>query len=189
MTKEPSTERNLSISRLFAGTKRPVAVAVSQLAPHVRRIRSRWLKLLKERFKMDHASLRALSDLRMETQYENLKSGDFNAYASALEGQGRLFEKSHNPIELGVAAMVCYFEACEPYLELEGPNPPVAALARFTWVSQLFLIHGFTMEHQQRRQELEQRLRKAEQHSRPLSAHAANPQAQTGRRIARELHD
>jgi len=189
MTKEPTAERNLSISRLFAGTKRPVALAVSQLAPHVRRIRSRWLKLLKERFKMDRESLRALSNLRMETQYENLRCGDFNAYASALEAQGRLFEKSHVPIELGIAAVVCYFEACEPHLELDGPHPPVAALARFTWVSQLFLIQGFTMEGQQRRQELEQPLRKAEQHPLPLPAHAAGPQEQTGRRIARDLHE
>jgi signal transduction histidine kinase len=189
MTKEPAAERTLSITRLFAGTKRPVFVAVSELVPHVHRIRSQWIKLLKERFKMDRVFVRTLSKLNLETQYENLGCGDFNAYASALELQGRLFENRSVTIELAVAAMVCYFEACQPYLSSGRSKESVGALLRFTWASQLVLIQGFTMQYNQRRQELEQRLQESERHFRRFSIHVVGLYEQTGRRIARDLHD
>ncbi len=179
----------LSITPLFAGTKRPVSAAVSTLTPHVRQIHSQWVKLLKERFKLDAISLRVLSGLKLETQYENLRVGDFNAYAATLERQGRLFENRSISIELGVAALVCYFEVCLPYLPLQGPKAPVSAFARFIWASQLAMMRGFSEQYQERRQQLEQSLRESEQHFRRFSVHVVGLYEQTGRRIARDLHD
>jgi len=138
---------------------------------------------------MEPIFLRALSKLELETQYKNLRCGDFNSYASALELQGRLFESRSVAIELAVAAMVCYFEVCQLYLSAGRTKESIAALSQFISASQLVLIQGFTMQYQQRRQELEQRLQESEQHFRRFSIHVVGLYEQTGRRIARDLHD
>jgi signal transduction histidine kinase len=106
-----------------------------------------------------------------------------------MEAQGELLDQRSIPMDEAISALSLYFEACLPFLTQSRKHLPVAALIRFVSISQYLVVVGFLNHRQTKWNELEQRLLDAEQRLRRFSVHLVNVYEQTGRRIARDLHD
>jgi len=178
-----------TIQRLFAGIERPATVVIEMLLPHFHNIRVSWKSMLKERLQMKPSEIRMMSDLSIETHYEVLRAGDFKTFSALMEAQGELFDSRSVPMDHAISALSLYFEACLPFLTPTPKQLPVAALIRFISISQYLVVVGFLNHRQTKWNELEQRLLDAEQRLRRFSVHLVSVYEQTGRRIARDLHD
>lgn len=178
----------LTAHHVLAGVERPVALIAERLAPHFADIAATWKGLMRDRLNLDSASIRILESLRLDSQYETLRSGNLMAYTAWIESQGQAFERRAIPMDHAIAALTFYFEACTSFLDA-GAKTPGAALIRFASVSELFLILGFLHHRQEKATEMESRLIDAEQRLRRFSVHLVSAYEQTGRRIARDLHD
>jgi signal transduction histidine kinase len=174
---------------LLSSVERPVAAIVERLHPHFADIRSAWKTLLRDKLKMSTAEVRTISLLKIESQYENLRSGELKTYMLWLEEQGQAFDRRSIPMDQVIAALVLYFEACIPFLTSSETPLPAAAVVRFVSESQFAIILGFSRHRQEKWIEMEVRLVEAEQRLRRFSVHLVNAYEQTGRRIARDLHD
>jgi signal transduction histidine kinase len=179
----------LTTHLLLAGAERPVSAIAERIAPHFADIRSSWKALLRDKLKLSAAEIRTLAGWKIESQYENLHEGHFKDYVLWLQEQGQLFDRRSIPMDRAIAALALYFEACIPFL-IAGTTPlPAAALVRFVSESEFALILGFSRHRQEKWNEMESRLVEAEQRLRRFSVHLVNAYEQTGRRIARDLHD
>jgi two-component system sensor histidine kinase DegS len=179
----------LTTHLLLAGVESPVAVIVEKLSPHFADIRSAWKALLRDKLKLSTSEIRTISALKIESQKENLCTGNFKSYVLWLEEQGELFDRRAIPMDRAIAALALYFEACIPFLVADPGPLPGAALLRFVSESELALILGFSRHRQEKWSEMENRLVEAEQRLRRFSVHLVHAYEQTGRRIARDLHD
>jgi len=175
--------------RLFSGIERPATAVIRTLLPHFRNIGISWKAMLKDRLQIKPAAMRTLAGMTIESNHELLCSGDFKAYSAAMEAQGELFESHSIPMDHAIAALSLYFEACLPFLMDSSKQQPIAAFVRFVSISQFLVVTGFLNHRQQQWNELEQKLVDAEQRVRRFSVHLVNVYEQTGRRIARDLHD
>ena len=184
-----ASSQPLTIQRLFAGIERPSTAVIDMLLPHFRDIRLSWKSMLKERLQLRPGVIRVMSGLTIEAHYEVLKSANFKSYAALMEEQGELLDKRSIPMDEAISALSLYFEACLPFLTPTRKHLPVAALIRFVSISQYLVVVGFLNHRQTKWNELEQRLLDAEQRLRRFSVHLVNVYEQTGRRIARDLHD
>jgi signal transduction histidine kinase len=162
---------------------------MQRLRPHFSDIRASWKEMLRDRLGLAAGEIRALSSLRLDAQYEMLRTENLKAYTAWLLEVGDSFEQQSVPLDVASAALAFYFEACIPFLDSGAPHLPAAAFARFASASQLLLMLGFTRKRDDKRNAMEQRLIEAEQRLRRFSVHLVNAYEQTGRRIARDLHD
>jgi signal transduction histidine kinase len=185
----PVTSPPLTTHLLLAGVERPVSAIAERLLPHSADIRAAWKVLLRDKLKLNPAEIRTLVGLKIESQYENLRSGEITAYIMWLEEQGKAFDRRSVPMDRAVAAFALYFEACIPFMTAGSSPLPAAALARFLSESEFALILGFSHHRQDKWTEMENRLVEAEQRLRRFSVHLVSAYEQTGRRIARDLHD
>jgi len=181
--------RPLTMHRLFAGVERPATAVIESLLPHFRNIGMCWKAMLKGRLQLKPAAMRTLAGMTIESNYESLSSGDFKTYSTAMEAQGELYESHSIPMDHAIAALSLYFEACLPFLIESPKQQSIAAFVRFVSISQFLVVAGFLNHRQKEWNELEQRLVDAEQRLRRFSVHLVNVYEQTGRRIARDLHD
>ena len=184
----PAALPSLTSYLLLAGVERPVAAVVERLQPHATDIRSAWKALLRDRLKLNAAEVRSLAGLKIESQFENLRTGEMSTYVLWLEEQGQLFDRRSIPMDRALAALVLYFEACIPFLESDTPLS-AAAMVRFLSESEFAMILGFSRHRQEKWSEMENRLVEAEQRLRRFSVHLVSAYEQSGRRIARDLHD
>ena len=180
---------SLTTQLLLAGVERPVAAMAERLLPHAADIRSAWRALLRDKLKLNIAEVRTLAALKIESQYESLRSGNVSAFVLWLEEQGQAFDRRSVPMDRAVAALALYFEACIPFLVAGSARLPATALVRFLAESEFALILGFSRHRQEKWNEMENRLVEAEQRLRRFSVHLVSAYEQTGRRIARDLHD
>lgn len=174
---------------LLAGVERPISTLVERLLPHSVDIRSAWKVLLRDKLKLNASEARALAGLKIESQFENLRTGELAAYVLWLEEQGQAFDRRSVPMDRAIAALVLYFEACIPFLASESAPLPAAAIVRFVAESEFAMILGFSRHRQEKWSEMENRLVEAEQRLRRFSVHLVSAYEQSGRRIARDLHD
>jgi len=184
-----SKEVSLACQTLLAGVERPMSGVMAQLSPHFSDIRTSWKGLLRDRLKLSTREIRRLAVLQLDSQGNALRSGDCQTYAVWLEEQGDQFERKSVPMDHAFTALALYFEACIPFLISGTVNLPAAALARFVFASEFFLMLGFSRSRQEKWNEMEHRLIDAEQRLRRFSVHLMSAYEQTGRRIARDLHD
>ena len=121
-----STEENISglaalpsltTHLLMAGVERPVALIAERLFPHAADIRASWKTLLRDKLKLSAAEVRTLAGLKIESQYEGLRSGEITAYVLWLQEQGQLFDRRSVSMDRAIAALALYFEACIPFLD------------------------------------------------------------------------
>ncbi len=179
----------LTALQVLTGIERPVSGLAERLLPHFTDIAQTWKALLRDRLKLDSAAIRMVWGLRLETQYENLLGGDITAYTNWLEAQGQSLEKRAIPMDQALAVLALYFEACSPFLVAGNTTLPAGAVVRFIFISEFFLSLGYLRNKEDRRNEMERRLIDAERRLRRFSIHLVNAYEQTGRRIARDLHD
>jgi signal transduction histidine kinase len=181
--------RRLTAHHVLVGVEKPIAAIAERLLPHFQEIGTAWRALLRDRLKLDPSSVRALAGLRLDSQFETLQSGDLQQYIGWLESQGQALERRSIPMERAIAALALYFEACAPFLDEGAHKIPGVALVRFASISELSLVLGFLQRRQEQWNALETRLIDAEQRLRRFSVHLVNAYEQSGRRIARDLHD
>jgi hypothetical protein len=108
----PVNPGRLTAHHLLAGLEKPAAMIADRMAPHFTAIATAWRGLLRERLKLDQPAVRALAVLRLDSQYETLRSGDLRTYTGWLESQGQAFEGRSVPMDRALAALALYFEAC-----------------------------------------------------------------------------
>jgi signal transduction histidine kinase len=184
-----ASSQPLTMQRLFAGIERPATVVIDMLLPHFRNIGLSWRSMLKERLQLKPSDIRMMNGLAVESHYDVLRSGDFKTYSASMEAQGAQLDSRSVPMDRAIAALSLYFEACLPFLTPTPKQLPAAALIRFVSISQYLVVVGYLNHRQTKWNELEQRLLDAEQRLRRFSVHLVNVYEQTGRRIARDLHD
>jgi signal transduction histidine kinase len=184
-----ATQPSLTTHLLLAGVERPVGIIIERLLPHAADIRSSWKTLLRDKLKLNASEVRTLSGLKIESQYEGLRTGDITSYVLWLEEQGQLFDRRSVPMDRAIAALALYFEACIPFMTSDSSPLPAAAMVRFLAESEFALILGFSRNRQEKWSEMENRLVEAEQRLRRFSVHLVSAYEQSGRRIARDLHD
>lgn len=174
---------------MLAGVEKPVAAMAERLLPHFTAIGTAWKGLLRDRLLLDPSAIRALAGLKLDSQYETLRNGDLEGYTAWLEQQGQALERRSIPMDRALAALAFYFEACAPFVADTPHKVPGAALLRFVSASELSLVLGFLESRQENSNAMEARLIDAEQRLRRFSVHLVSAYEQSGRRIARDLHD
>ena len=185
----PATQPPLTTHLLLAGVERPVSAIAERLLPHAADIRSAWKALLRDKLKLNASEVRTLAGLKLESQYEVLRAGEITSFVVWLEEQGQLFDRRSVPMDRAIAALALYFEACIPFLVGVSSPFPATAMVRFLAESEFALILGFSHHRQEKWSEMENRLVEAEQRLRRFSVHLVSAYEQSGRRIARDLHD
>jgi len=185
----PAAQPSLTTHLLLAGVERPVGAMAERLLPHAADIRSAWKTLLRDKLKLSAPEVRTLAGLKIESQYEVLRTGEITAYIVWLEEQGQLFDRRSVPMDRAIAALALYFEACIPFLVGDSSPLPATAMVRFLAESEFALILGYSHHRQEKWNEMETRLVEAEQRLRRFSVHLVSAYEQSGRRIARDLHD
>jgi hypothetical protein len=157
----PITHRLLA-KKLFPGTRRRFLLRLARVSPQLHKIQAAWRGLVADLALAADAE-KALYRLDVEKLYSYLRSGEWQAYESALERLGQELAGCNVPQEYAGAALGLFFEICLCSVlgETREDTEQALGLARLASVSQLFLASGYANHRSFSIRALQEKLRQA----------------------------
>lgn len=132
-----------SWSALLCEVQAPLSIALEKLADHSVDIKCAWRTRL-ERLAFSPDELDALSALTLQTYLPEIRTGNFDTYAVALEGAGQTLARLGMPETRAMAALAAQLESSLPYVVSEPAGELAAALVRLTFAGGLSLTAGYS---------------------------------------------
>jgi signal transduction histidine kinase len=135
--------RRFPPDELFSDIQAPLGRALERLAPLLPEVERNWraglARLVRRREESD-----AVAGLALDRYLAYLAGGDFEAFTTEMERQGRMLASRGVAEEHAFLALALYLEHCLASLTRETGEPDLAvALARLVSVAQLFLHAGY----------------------------------------------